>query len=145
MCRSFWLVTWKTWLFTKHAKQLANYHADIQKTISGGFPKVKGKLKCDMEAAALLAEAEMQDLYKYIDCLPDGNILCHFDFHPNNIILSDNNYSIIDWMTACKGDRLNNIEYFDLQAKIFAVLNEYKTSNFRYNQIKGSTFLDTTP
>ena len=57
-----------------------------------------------MEAAALLAEAEMQDLYKYIDCLPDGNILCHFDFHPNNIILSDNNYSIIDWMTACKGD-----------------------------------------
>jgi hypothetical protein len=40
----------------------------------------------------------------------------------------------------CRGDN----EYFDLQAKIFAVLNEYKTSNFRYNQIKGSTFLDTT-
>ena len=38
----------------------------MKKPISGGFPKVKGKIKCDMEAAALLAETEMQDLYKYI-------------------------------------------------------------------------------
>ena len=60
------MVIWKPWLFTKHAKQLANYHADMQKPISGEFPKVKGKMKCDMEAAALLAETEMQDLYKCI-------------------------------------------------------------------------------
>ena len=99
----------KPWLFRKHAKQLAVYHIDMQKPVDFELPTVKGKLKQDIDAAILLAEEEKQRLYKYIDSLPDGNALCHFDYHPDNVMLSVNNYTIIDWMTACKGDKLSDV------------------------------------
>ncbi|MBU2510770.1 aminoglycoside phosphotransferase family protein [bacterium] len=42
-------------------------------------------------------------LERYLDQLPDGNNICHMDFHPGNIILSSNGYQIIDWAEAVKG------------------------------------------
>ncbi|MCR6847210.1 MULTISPECIES: aminoglycoside phosphotransferase family protein [Bacillus] len=30
--------------------------------------------------------------------------LCHGDFHPSNLILSEKNVNIIDWVDACSGD-----------------------------------------
>lgn len=99
----------KPWMFTKYAKLLAKYHADIQKPIKSEFPSVKMKLKGDIEAVDLLTETEKQYLYKYLDFLPNGSALCHFDFHPDNVIVSNSNYCIIDWMTACKGDRLSDV------------------------------------
>ncbi len=35
--------------------------------------------------------------------MPDGNQLCHGDFHPGNIIVTHRGPVIIDWMTASKG------------------------------------------
>jgi aminoglycoside phosphotransferase (APT) family kinase protein len=35
--------------------------------------------------------------------LPDGDALCHGDFHPDNIILSLHGPVILDWMTASRG------------------------------------------
>jgi hypothetical protein len=99
----------KPWLFRKYAKQLAIYHVDMQKPVDFELPTVKEKLKQDIEAAILLTEDEKQRLYKYIGSLPDGSALCHFDYHPDNVMLSINNYTIIDWMTACKGDKLSDV------------------------------------
>lgn len=36
-------------------------------------------------------------------------MLCHFDFHPDNIIIRDGKAIILDWMTACIGDGLSDI------------------------------------
>lgn len=48
-------------------------------------------------------------LLEYIDSLPDGNTLCHFDFHPDNIIINKGKPIIIDWMTACIGDGTSDV------------------------------------
>lgn len=73
------------------------------------LPSVQDKLKDDISAAAELTTEEKEDLYKYIDTLPGGNSLCHFDFHPGNIIMRDHQAVVIDWMTACVGDKLSDI------------------------------------
>lgn len=99
----------KPWLFRKYAKQLTKYHVDMQKPVDFELPTVKEKLKQDVEATDLLAVYEKQLIYSYLDSLPDGNSLCHFDYHPDNVILSVDGYTIIDWMTACKGDKLSDI------------------------------------
>lgn len=43
-------------------------------------------------------------LLSEIDDLPDGNVLCHGDFHPNNIMITpDSSAVIIDFLNLCRG------------------------------------------
>jgi Ser/Thr protein kinase RdoA (MazF antagonist) len=35
--------------------------------------------------------------------LPDGNRLCHGDFHPRNVIGSPGQAVVVDWLDACRG------------------------------------------
>jgi len=47
-------------------------------------------------------------LEAYLSRLPDGNNICHMDFHPNNILLESRAYEpyqVIDWAEAVKGAR----------------------------------------
>ncbi len=93
------------WTIRKQSRNLARYHADIQKNITGKLETVKEKLKRDILAADLLDAEEKNRILGYMGTLPDGDILCHFDFHPGNIMIRENNPVIIDWMTACMGDK----------------------------------------
>ncbi|MBE5966165.1 MAG: aminoglycoside phosphotransferase family protein [Lachnospiraceae bacterium] len=95
--------------FRKEGKQLAHYHNAIQKPVDFALPTVKEKLKRDIKRVEELTGDEKDKLYQYIDTLPEGSVLCHFDFHLDNIILRDGNAVIIDWMIACNGDRLSDV------------------------------------
>ena len=39
-----------------------------------------------------------------LESLPDGDRLCHGDFHPGNILLSSHGPIVIDWPNAARGD-----------------------------------------
>lgn len=39
-----------------------------------------------------------------LDTLPDGDRLCHGDFHPGNVLLSSAGPRVIDWTAATRGD-----------------------------------------
>ncbi|TQS70545.1 aminoglycoside phosphotransferase family protein [Ornithinibacillus gellani] len=44
------------------------------------------------------------ELLKEIDKLPDGNSLCHGDYHPGNVLLGqDGGVTLIDFMNVCRG------------------------------------------
>lgn len=99
----------KPWGFRRYARALALYHIRIQKPVDFKLPTVKEKLKWDIEASSLLSSSEKQQIYSYMDSLPNGSILCHFDFHPDNIMVSGGQYRVIDWMTGCIGDPLSDV------------------------------------
>ena len=103
------LMLLKMWKFKKMAKNMAHYHIDIQKEVTFELPSVHNKLKTDIAAVVELDQKEKDILYKYIDKLPHGNYLCHFDFHPGNIIMRESQAVVIDWMTACVGDQLSDV------------------------------------
>lgn len=93
------------WKFGRYTKQIAAYHHMIQKDIGPVLWSVKEKLRNDISVGEDLTREEKSIVLDYLDELPDGNVLCHFDFHPGNIIIRDGKPVIIDWMTACRGDR----------------------------------------
>lgn len=51
-----------------------------------------------------------------LDKLPDGNSLCHGDFHPGNILISDGHAIVIYFMNVCHGDFL-----YDVARTVFLV------------------------
>ncbi len=61
-------------------------------------------MKRDITHVGSLSEEEKQLLYSYMESLPDGDCLCHFDFHPDNVMISGDKNYVIDWMTGCIGD-----------------------------------------
>lgn len=97
------------WNMRHYSQKLAQYHYAIQKTVDFPLPRVKQKLRDDITAAKELNDEEKAKLFNYLSALPDGNALCHFDFHPGNILLRGGQPVIIDWMTGSMGDPLADV------------------------------------
>lgn len=94
----------KSWLTKHYSKSLANIHSKLHKVNLKLDISVKDKLSSEIDAVSDLSEEEKDKIKEYMWNLPDGNVLCHFDFHPGNIIIQDKESIIIDWMTACIGN-----------------------------------------
>jgi hypothetical protein len=97
------------WRAKKFAKKLAKSHIDLHKIVDIEAIPVKEKLARDIENAGLLSSEEKRKVIDYLHTLPDGKSICHFDFHPDNIMISDGYCRVIDWMTACVGDPLSDV------------------------------------
>lgn len=97
------------WRAKKFAKVLAKSHIDLHKTVDIEAIPVKEKLARDIENAGLLSSVDKKKIMDYLKTLPDGKSICHFDFHPDNIMVSDGSCRVIDWMTACVGDPLSDV------------------------------------
>ena len=99
----------KPWRVKKEAQRLAELHKFIQQKVNFKLPSCKKRLKDNISKVELLQDNVKTILYKYIDELEEDNILCHGDFHPDNIIITPNGEVIIDWMTATQGNPLADI------------------------------------
>lgn len=93
----------------QHAKNFAELHHSMHKGIEGNISSVKDRLIDCINATDLLDSNCKEKLIMYTKKLPDGNNLCHGDFHPDNILNEGEKYYIIDWMTATKGDSLADV------------------------------------
>jgi RIO-like serine/threonine protein kinase len=70
---------------------------------SGLFP-LKERLVRNITAARQLDAPTRRRLLEAIPALPDGDRLCHGDFHPYNIMGTGETARIVDWLDACAGD-----------------------------------------
>ncbi|MGO1076466.1 phosphotransferase family protein [Inquilinus sp. CA228] len=65
-----------------------------------------GSLKARLAAniAGMPDEAMRRRLLHGLDALPEGDRLCHGDFHPWNILGAPGREVVVDWLDACTGD-----------------------------------------
>ncbi|MDF2800552.1 MAG: aminoglycoside phosphotransferase [Anaerocolumna sp.] len=92
------------WRINYYAKKLAHYHLNIHKPIEENIITTKESLEENLNCVDVLTDENKEIIRKYLKELPDGNELCHFDFHPGNIMIRNRDAIILDWMTACRGD-----------------------------------------
>lgn len=60
--------------------------------------------------------SQREEALRILDRLPEGNTLCHGDFHPGNILLKQGTTGIIDFMNICHGYYL-----YDVARTVFLV------------------------
>lgn len=72
------------------------------------------KLARDIRNGTGLSEEEKQRVIDMLEQLPKKYFLCHFDYHPGNVMVTEDKYYVIDWMTACAGDPAADVARFVL-------------------------------
>lgn len=79
---------------------LGLHHRVHEFAAPSGLPRLKDRLVRNISAVGLLDEATRRRLLDTIDALPDGDRLCHGDFHPYNILGTGDGARIVDWLDA---------------------------------------------
>lgn len=98
------LLATKPWRSGSLARRMAELHAQIHAEDGRTLDSLRAQIGSIIEHTEALPEQLKRRVLQHLDRLPDGTALCHFDFHPAQIILSPQRAIIIDWMAALKGD-----------------------------------------
>lgn len=99
----------KLWNIKKYGKEMARLHIEVhQKEYSGSvIPKMVTSLSTCISEVVEFTDVEKEQLLNKLTKLPTGHKICHFDFHPDNIIYKEG--KIIDWLTCCIGNPLADV------------------------------------
>lgn len=98
-------------------RTLAELQVDIhRRTTIEGLPTQPQMLRdkiLSVEPELLPPEAR-DSVLERLDQMPVGNQLCHGDFHPDNVILTETGPVIIDWSSATNGNPLGDVAFSSL-------------------------------
>lgn len=86
-----------------HLGAMARLHARLHGLRAPNLPGQKLRLAAAIERAPLDDAALRQRLLDRLIELPDGQNLCHGDFHPYNLLGPADDLMIIDWLDASSG------------------------------------------
>lgn len=92
--------------FRKMAREMAALHYQMH-TANGddtGLPALKPWLAEVIRNEPLLTARDKERVLRQLNTLPDGNRLCHMDFHPDNVLVDGRSFHTIDWISARVGD-----------------------------------------
>ncbi len=85
-------------------RMLAEIHAEMHKheivdilTQYNFFTKAINKTE-------QLNDEQKRKIIKYLENLPDGNVICHGDIHPENILVCKDKSYVMDWSNAYSGN-----------------------------------------
>lgn len=87
----------------EYARKMAELHSCIRAQSATTLPQLRDSLRKSILEAAL-DDGLKQWALAILETLPDGFRLCHFDFHPDQIIVTSDGPMVLDWMTAFQGD-----------------------------------------
>ncbi|KKO51815.1 phosphotransferase family protein [Paenibacillus sp. DMB20] len=86
-----------------YARLMAQLHFEMHKVEITRTSNLKDEITNRINMTSKIKESEKQPVHAILGALPEGNAICHYDFHPDNIILSSNGPIIIDWINVLIG------------------------------------------
>lgn len=84
-------------------QELAQIQYKINSLHTYNLPNYKTCIAESIFTKTSLSNEQIERLLDYLKGLPEGNCFIHGDFHPVNIIYSDGEPVILDWLTAGSG------------------------------------------
>jgi Ser/Thr protein kinase RdoA (MazF antagonist) len=108
----------RPWTFLEHARALAELHVKINQLSIEGLPSYKDGLGYSIRRTPHLSTDLRDKALRLLEDLPDGRNVCHGDYHPGNVILTERGLVAIDWMTAKAGSRWADVSRTNLLLSI---------------------------
>jgi hypothetical protein len=91
------------------AAKFAHLQLDINGTTVEGLPDLVTRLGAEI-AQSGLAPDRVVELTDLLGSLDDGQRgTCHFDFHPDNVMVGARGWVVIDWLTVASGPGLADL------------------------------------
>jgi len=102
------------------------------------FASLKARLAANIRQTPMLREARRSILLAELATMPDGDCLCHGDFHPHNIMGPLGHEVLIDWLDASRGESAADVcrTYVLLRPAAPEVATAYVDA---YSQISGQS------
>lgn len=112
------------------ARKLAELHAQMHaKSLQADLPTLRQRLEYKIRDAKPLLENLRTAALQALDSMPDGDRLLHGDFHPGNILLSQPDIVIIDWIDSSTGSPLADVARTSILALGLAAIHPRKLSS----------------
>jgi hypothetical protein len=112
------MINMRPWLLLRLAKQLAELHFAIHCQDGAGFPSIRPALDSTIQWIESYPNLPANNVIKLLKDLPDNHTLCHLDFHPDQVMLTDQGPVILDWATAHQGHPLADVARTAILLKI---------------------------
>lgn len=99
----------KPWALFSLARLLADLHLAVHRQTIPDLPPLKERLAGHIQSVDGMPEDIKLALLDTLSTLPDGESVCHGDFHPLNIFITAQGPVILDWMDATRGSPLGDV------------------------------------
>ncbi len=100
----------RPWNGLRYACWMADLQASMHNaTTTADLPQQHQRLRDKIQAAETLPKILRTKALATLESLPVGDRLCHGDFHPGNIMVSDLGTTIIDWIDTSLGNPLADV------------------------------------
>lgn len=100
------------------ARSLAELHAGMHAASAPHLPSLRDRLENRVRSAPGLRGRARRALAAALDALPDGDAICHGDFHPGNVHATSKGPVVIDWVDAARGPPLADVARTELLARV---------------------------
>lgn len=99
----------RPWTLVRVGAKLGRIHAQVHlATAPSDLPSVRTYAE---ERVSRIEQTLRDKVQAILRELPDGDRLCHLDFHPGNIMRDGATMIVIDWSSAARGDPLADVAF----------------------------------
>jgi aminoglycoside phosphotransferase (APT) family kinase protein len=91
-------------LVAEYLKRMALLQQRVHSHHATQLGSLKMRLEANIRQATALGETQKNALSNRLAGMPDGDRLCHGDFHPLNLLGPPGHETLVDWLDATRGD-----------------------------------------
>ena len=99
----------RPWTLFSTARRFAELHAAMHACVKPELPAQRAALQRAIHSAPRLSADLQERILQKLAALPDGEAVCHGDYHPDNILMSARGLIVIDWMSATHGNPVADV------------------------------------
>jgi len=97
------------WRVPSYAHAFARLHAGIHIRVLLELPSQRSRLERRIRSANRIPDSIKDTVLQILHTLPDGDRICHGDFHPLNVLVTRRGLIVIDWTDATRGNPLADV------------------------------------
>lgn len=112
---------WRVFWASEKAAQL---HAQINSLKLAGATTIHQDLAEKIRCVREISEHQRGNALKELSQLPEGEMLCHHDMHPGNILVSDGKLYVIDWGGAKCGTPYADVAHTYVLNKVDGIIED---------------------